>query len=558
MSSPDEVAAPGVRGDKDAASTGDMNSRDQGSAPEAHLGQEGREHLGDPLISPRVPRGSSLIQGPREIGEGEGGRPGMEGCEVESGRKLEATQEGEGVLRDPEGRPSSPVDQEEVGLDFLPQLSIEAKAMMRELTNLQTRKVCRYQSPQTCAAELAALWGCMDEGSNRGALSLSSVEGKQTSAGSLYPRGLGRGRAWVTPRRGTTSRIVSSEAVQCPSYNPTSSDESNETRVMRVTICLKEGGQAKSTGSTEREDTGKHASVHGRGSFVHVPHSVLSSANRTLSSGGEKQALGELEGSLSKKKPSVVWGTEGSRPSFPGATSAAPAAGAAASAAVPAPTPAASGALPKTSPRKKAPQEKKPLTDVSRGSLGGTFPPWGQRLKSAPVRSATLPPISGVALLGKATKRPMISGPKECKPFCTGKRSMARKTKESQPGAKEDNDPTRDPGLQAQLPTHRAEQPCTCTHRGEMSSGDPNTRAPQVAGNSQFLSLSQRSARPRAPAPAGDQDILVCPLLPAEEGEPVLQGTPGCPQCLMLRKEIEELKEQLAIMQALNEKFQDL
>ncbi|XP_036031428.1 uncharacterized protein CXorf49 homolog [Onychomys torridus] len=558
MSSPDEVSAPEVCADKDAASTGDMNSGDQVSAPESDLGQEGREHIGGPLISPRVPGGSNLIQPPLEIGEGEGGQPGMESCELESGQKLEVTEEGEGVLRDPEGQTSSPVHQEEVSLDFLPQLSIEAMAMMRELTNLQTRKVCRYQSPQTCAAELAALWGHMDEGSNRGPLSLSSVEGKQTSTGLQNPRGQGRGRAWVTPRRGATSRIVSSEAVQCPSYNPTSSDESNETRVMRVTICLKEGGQAKSTGITEREDTGKHTNVHGRGSFVHVPPSVLSNANRTFNSGVEKQALGELEGSLSKKKPSVGWGTEGNRHNCPGATSAATAAGAAASAAVPAPTPAASGGFPKTSPRKKAPQEKKPLTDASRASLGGTFPPWGQRLKSAPVRSATLPPISGVALLGKASKRSLISGPKECKPFCTGKRPMARKTKESQPGAKEDNDPTRDPGLQAQLPTQKAEQPCTCTHRGEMSSGDPNTRAPQVAGNSQFLSLSQRSARPRAAAPAGDQDTPVGLLLPLEGSEPLLQGTPGCPQCLMLRKEIEELKEQLAIMQALNEKFQDL
>uniref|UniRef100_A0A8C8VWR5 Predicted gene 4779 n=1 Tax=Peromyscus maniculatus bairdii TaxID=230844 RepID=A0A8C8VWR5_PERMB len=462
--------------------------------------------------------------------------------------------EGRSVVWGCEGRPGTPVDERGDSLDFVPQLTIEGTSFGQHVANREAWGVRRHPSPKSGPAEPLGIWGDSDAGtSRRGMRPPTSVEGKQVSASQQHPRGLGRGRAWVTPRRGATSRIIASEDFQFLSSDPESSDEFSETELMRVTICLKEGGQAKSTGLTELEDTGRRTNVRGRGSFVHMPPSLLVTTPRGLSSGGEKQALGELEGSLSKKKPSGVWGKEGSRPSYPGAAVAS-------SAAAPAPVASASGASPtKTSPRKKGAAKEKPTQwDASRGSLGRTFPPWGQRLKSAPVEPATFPPISGVALLGKASKCSLPSGPKECKPFCTGKRSMARKTKESQPGAKEDNDPTRDPGLQAQLPTHRAEQPCTCTHRGEMSSGDPNTRAPQVAGNSQFLSLSQRSARPRAPAPAGDQDILVCPLLPAEEGEPVLQGTPGCPQCLMLRKEIEELKEQLAIMQALNEKFQDL
>ncbi|XP_041500454.1 uncharacterized protein CXorf49 homolog [Microtus oregoni] len=537
-----------------------MSSRDEDkvSAPEATFGQEGREHLEDPLISLGVAEGSSLIKGPLKIGEGEGGLPGTDSCEEEPWPKSEATKEGEGLLSEPEGRAASPVDQEDVGVDFLPQLSIEATAIMRELSNLQTRRVSRYLSPQTCAAELAALWGSVDDVSSRGGQALSSVEGKQVSASPLYPRGLGRNRAWVAPRRGVTSRMLSSESIQCPSSYPTSSDEASETQMMRVTISLKEGGQGKSSGLTELEDTGRHATVHGRESFVHVPPSVLSSATRTLSSSMEKQASGELEGSLSKKKQSVVWGKEGSRHSIPGATAAA-----ATSAAVLAPAATAPGAIPKTSPRKKAAQEKpqkqvheKSLLDPSRGPLGRTFPAWRQRLKSAPVGPSTLPPISGVALLGKGNKCSLPSGPKECKPFCTGKKSLAKKTKESQPGAKDD-DSTRDSGLQAQLPTHRAEQPCMFMHRGEMSSGDLNLRAPQVPGSSQVL--RQRSARLRAPASAAEQDPTVDPLLPVGESQPEsVQGTPGCPQCLMLQKEIEELKEQLAFMQALNEKFEAL
>ncbi|XP_035293181.1 uncharacterized protein CXorf49 homolog isoform X1 [Cricetulus griseus] len=558
MSSPDEVSAPEVSGDKDVPSTGDMNSQDMASAPEADLGQEGREHLGDTLINPRVPEGESLVQRPLEIREGEGGLPRIESCELKSGPKFEAREVEEGVLTDPAGPTSSPVGQEEGGEVsgyFLPQLSIEAMTIMRELTDLQARKFCRYPSPQSCAAELTALWSSIGEGSNRGAEPVSSGEGKQVSTGSLYPRGLGRSRAWVTSRRGTTSKMVRSEAVQRSTSKP-ASDESSDSQTMKVTICLKEGNQAKSSGRTELEDSGKHTNVQGRGRFVHVPPSVLSSATRRFSAGLEKPVSGEPEGSLCKKRQSMVWGKEGSRPGYPGASAASVSTAAANSAAAPAPV--ASGALPKTNTRKKTAQEKKSLSDASRGPLGRTFPPWGQRLKSAPVEPATLPPISGVALIGKTSKNSLPSGPKDCKPFCTGKRSMARKTKESQPGAKEDDDQTRNPGLQAQLPTHRAEQPSTCTNHREMTSGDANFRAPQVPGNSQLLTLSQRSSRSRGPAQAGEQELFIRFPFPVGERQYQAPETMGCQQCLMLQKEIEELKEQLAIMQALNEKFQDL
>ncbi|EDL95882.1 rCG64283, partial [Rattus norvegicus] len=511
MSSPDEAAVPAASEDKDSPPTGGMNFWDQVFVPEADLGQDSRKRLGNPVTSRRVPEGPSLFRGPLEIGEGEGSLPGPESSELESGAKLEATEERGGVLRDPECQTTSPIDQEEVDLDFLPQLSNEAMTIMRELTNLQTRKVCRYPSPQTYAAELAALWENIDEGSNRRALSLSSVKGKQAFEGAPYPRGLGRGRAWVTPRRGTISRMVSSEVVQYPSSNTVSSDELSDTQVRKVTTCLKEGDQARSSGLTELDNIGKHTTVHSRGNFVHVPPSVLSSATWGLSSGMERQASAELESSLFKKKPNMGRGKEGS------------------------------------SPKKKQVQEKNSSLDVSRGPQGRNLSPWGQRLKSAPVGLATLPPISGVALLGKASKCSLPSGPKECKPFCTGKKFMVKKSRETQAGPKEDNNSPRDPGLQAQVPPHRAEQPSVCMYRGEMSSGDCNTRASQVPGNLQFLSLSQRCPRPRAPAPAGEEDAIVGAVLPGEERQQELQGTPGCAQCLMFQKEIDELKEQLGM-----------
>ncbi|CAH6780333.1 LOC100361265 [Phodopus roborovskii] len=454
--------------------------------------------------------------------------------------------EGRSVIWGCEGRPGTPVDERGDNLDFVPQLAVEGTSFGSHAANREAWGVHRHPSPKSSAAEPFGIWGDSDAGTRgRGMRPPSSVEGKQFSASQLHSRGLGRGRAWVTPRRGATSRIIASDDMQYPSSDPESSDEFSETQMMRVTICLKEGGQAKSSGLTELEDTARHTNVQGRGSFVHVPPSV-----RGLSSGIEKQASGDLEGCQCKKKQSVVWGKDGSRLGYPGASAASASTPAVASAVAsgPAPIAIASGTLPKTSPRKKTAQEKPLQWDASRGPLGRTFPPWGQRLKSAPVEPATFPPISGVALLGKTSKCSLPSGPKECKPFCTGKRAMAKKTKESQPVAKEDNDQTRDIRLQAQLPTHRAEQPCTCLHRGEMTSGDHNFRAPHVPGNSQLLTLSQRSARPRAPAPGGDQELSLRLQLPVGERQYQTPGTMGCQQCLMLQKEIEELKEQLGCL----------
>ncbi|XP_021044451.1 uncharacterized protein CXorf49 homolog [Mus pahari] len=521
MSSSGKAAVPAACDAEDTPLTGDANSQRQVSGPEAGLGQEGRERSGDPVISPGVAEGPSILQGPLEIGEGEASLPGPESSELGSGPKLEAAEDRGSVLRDPEVRITSPVDEEEVDMDFLPQLSIEAMTVTRELTNLQLRKPCRYPSPRTCAAELAALWGNIDEDSNRGALSLSSVRGKQGFEGALYPRGLRPGRAWGTPRRRTIGGMVSNEGVQYPSANTVSSDEFSDTHVMKVNVGLKEGDQARSSGLTELDNIARFTNVRGRGNFVHIPPSVLSSATWGVSSGMERQASGERESSLAKKKSNMVWGKEGSRPRHQEATSAA----------APASAFTASGALPKTSPPKKQAQEKTSSSDVSRGHQGRNLPPWGQRLKSAPVGPTTLPPISGVALLGKASKCSLPSGPKESKTICTGKKFPAKKTREPQAGPKEHNNSPRDPGLQAQVPPQRAEQPSVCMYRGEMSSGDSNTRAPQVPASPQFFSLSQRCARPRAPpAPAGELDQLMGPIFPNEENQQVIQGTPGCAQ----------------------------
>ncbi|XP_034340692.1 uncharacterized protein CXorf49 homolog [Arvicanthis niloticus] len=540
-----------------------MSSPDEVSFRGASLGPESGEHSERRRFAQGFPKGHGL--GPEEkllrSREDKMCLPVSKTFQCDSWLDTEEM-EGRSVIWGCEGRPGTPVDDRGDSLDFVQQLAIEGTSFGQHVANREAWGVHRQPSPQTCAAEPFSIWGESDASTIRRSMRpLTSTEGKQYAGSQLHPRGLGRGRAWMTPRRSATSRITSDDT-QYPSSDPESSDEFSEIQMMRVTICLKEGSQPKSTGLTDLEDPARHTTVHGRESFVHVPPSLLATTPRGLSSGVEKQASGDLESSLSKKKQSMVWGKEGSRPSHQGATAAAAAttsASATVSTGAPAPVTTVSSGLPKTSPRKKPAQDKPSQWDASRGPVGRTFPPWGQRLKSAPVEPATFPPISGVALLGKASKCSLPSGPKECKPFCTGKKSMAKKTRETQAGPKEDNNSPRDPGLQAQVPPPRAEQPSMCMYRGEMSSGDSNTRAPQVTGNLQFFSLSQRYARPRAPAPAGDQELPLRLPFPVGDRQHPVQGIGGgCQQCQMLQKEIDELKEQLAIMQALNEKFQDL
>ncbi|XP_029329516.1 uncharacterized protein CXorf49 homolog [Mus caroli] len=464
--------------------------------------------------------------------------------------------DGRSVIWGCEGRPGTPVDDRGDNLDFVQQLAIEGTSFGQHIANREAWGIHGHQSPPSCAAETFSIWGDSDASTLRRSMRpQTSTEGKQFTATQLHPRGPGRGRAWTTPRRSAMSRVVTSDDIQCPSSSPESSDEFSETQMMRVTICLKEGSQPKSAGLTEQEDPARHTNVQGRESFVNVPPSMLASTPRGLGSAIEKQASGELESSSAKKKQTMVWSKEGGRPSHQGATAAA----ATASTVAPAPVAVASAGLYKIGPRKKPAQEKTSQWDASRGPVARTFPPWGQRHKSATVEPASFPPISGVALLGKASKCSLPSGPKEFKSVCTGKKFIAKKTREPQAGPKEDNNSPRDPGLQAQVPPPRAEQqPSVCMYRGEMSSGDSNTRAPQVPANPQFLSLIHRCARPRAPpAPAGDQELPLRLPFPVGDRQHRIQAIGGCQQCQMLQKEIDELKEQLAIMQVFKEKFHD-
>ncbi|CAH7112766.1 uncharacterized protein CXorf49 homolog [Phodopus roborovskii] len=507
-----------------------MNSPEEASVPEEGFYVEGGDQT----------KSLSLVPRPAESSESEGSLLDPKVSEFPSVSQLEVSEPTSVVLwaggcwpdsSVPEKESlDSPVDEKVVGLDFLSPPSVETVAIGHQETNLESPGDGEHPSPEGICAETETETGS----SRRDPQASGSEEAKPASVAPPFPKGLEQSRAWVTPRKSTSSRMVIGEDTHHPIAEPEFLDELNEVQMMRVTICLKDGSQAKNSGPAETGDLARHSNVQARDSFIRMSSSLLTSTTR-LTSGMERQASKELEAFSSKKKPGALWGKGGVKPSYPEAPG--------------------TGSLPKANPRKKMAPKKKPLWDASAVTLGRAFHQWGQRLKSAPAEPATFPPISGVGLPGRSNKCSLLPlRPKQCKNFYTGKRSGAKRTRDLQLVAKEDTDLTRDPCCQIPFPTHRAEPPGQSVHQ-EFSGGDINTRSFQDPANSQALALGQKGPVSRRSAPSGDQETLVDPSPP----DPEMQlGIQGCPRCPELQKEIEDLKKQLSALQAVNEKFQAL
>ncbi|XP_021510434.1 uncharacterized protein CXorf49 homolog [Meriones unguiculatus] len=477
----------------------------------------------------------SLVSSPVESSEGEGSLPGPKGSKFSLVSQLEVaettsvvfwTSSPESLMPEEESL-VSPVE-EVVGLEFVSQPSVETEAIGQQLSVVETPGAREHPSTESLSAETESGSG------KRGPQTSGPEEAKSASAATLFTKGLEQSRAWVTPRKSSSSRMVIGEDTHRITSEPELSEELNEVQMMRVTICLKDGSQTKTSGSAETGDLARHPNVQTRDSVIRMPSSLLTSTTRALTSGTERQASKELEAFSSKKKQGVLLGKGGNKPGYAEAA-------------------AAAGSLPKASPKKKMAQKKKTSWDASSVTLGRAFHQWGQRLKSAPAEPATFPPISGVGLPGRSNKCSLLPlRPKQCKNFYTGKKSGAKRTKELQLVLKEDTDPC----SQVQFPTHRAELTCQSVHQ-EYNSGDINTRSFQDPGNSQALALSHRAIMSRRSVAPGDQEPPVDPPTSDPETEQLL-GTQGCPRCPELQKEIEDLKKQLSALQALNEKFQGL
>ncbi|XP_012498322.1 PREDICTED: uncharacterized protein CXorf49-like [Propithecus coquereli] len=502
-----------------------MSSPDKVSVSESDFGLEGGERASVRPAGRRAPRGPGLgldLGTPRS-GEGVGALADPEGFEAEQ----ELIEEGRTVLWGREGRPGTPTDEMGNDPDYESLLADDCAAIVQPLSHWAIRGVRRHPCSEGRDTQVSTVWPHPGAG-------LSGSGAMATSAAPARPIGPRKVRAPGIPKRGAKSklrvgrRIVHrpyKEGLVQPPSDPEPTDEFSEVP-MRVSIHPKAGVQGEPSSAEDPGDTPRHSSLLVREDILCKPGSFLSSPPRGLTSGMERQVSGQLDSSSSEKMQSVVWGKAGSRPSFPGAAAA------------------AVGSLPRAVPRKKEAQGNKCLGDASNLALGRAFPPWGQRLSAVPLEPATLPPITGVPLLGRSKRYSLLSsGPKDSKHSSTGKKCGVRKAKDSKPVARDDNDPNRDLDPKAQLQTPRPGPPCQHMHPGEFSSGDQNTRAPQVPRNSQASALRQGGATTRGPAPSSDQEPPV--HAPRAERQQQPPGTQGCPLCAALERDIQDLKEQL-------------
>ncbi|XP_045427860.1 uncharacterized protein CXorf49 homolog [Pipistrellus kuhlii] len=459
----------------------------------------------------------------------------------------------EGVLWGCEGRPGSPADLDGDTLDYLADEA--AMAILQQLTDRDDLCVRRNPSPESCDSEVSTLWAESQAGPGGGSAGAYGWVGSRLPSTARLPfREPGGGRAWGSRKRGAQNRseitvgrqLSFAEGLVGSPSDSESSDDFSELHLLSFSLRGKGVGQAKPRGL---QGTPRHSSAHVRETFLRVPGSFLPSAPQHLASAGVRQAVGELDVSC-RKPQSVVWGKEGSRPSYlPGAA-------------------AAAGGLPQVTPARKVAQEKKFPGGACRVAPQGIFPPWGQRVSAPVLEPTTFPPVSGVPLLGRGKGYSLGPvGTKQPKHSSAGQKSGARRKKGSLPVLVEEKEPERDPSLEVQ----------PLTHSPECSSGDgnSNSRAAGVPGQAWPWALSQGEALPRGPTPctlptslgaleaglcvlslSGNQEPLGRP--PARERQQQPPGAEGCPRCPELQRQIYDLRQQLAAMQSLADKFQNL
>ncbi|XP_043752837.1 uncharacterized protein CXorf49 homolog [Cervus elaphus] len=485
-------------------------------------------------------------------GEGGGGVPDPEGFESER----ELLEAGGRVLWGREGRFGFPADDQGDAL----QLADESvAAILQQLAFLNVLGISRYLSQESyVVGEVSAVWDLEARPCHQGRAAQRCGEAAQAEAGPLGVSGPEAGRAWGYPKRGTKSRLNVAVDHQWPPSespagllsDPESSDEFSEVERMRVSIYTKDGGRAKLKSPEDPGNTPRRSNVQGRENLLNVPGTCLSSAPRGLISVVERQGRqGDAEQediSTPKKMQSGLWGEGGSLSSYPGLAVASATAA------------AATGSGPRPTPRRKGVQEKKSLEGISKPAVERTFPSWGQGILATPLEPATFPPISGISLLGRSKKYALVpSGVKEFKHTGAGKKSVARRAQELVAAiavSEEDNDPNRHPFPKGQVSRPGPWPSWPWVHHGEHSNANLNIRGARDSGNSEPVASNKGGVMPRGPGPSGDQEPTDHPPRPKRQQQ--LPGRQGCPRCLVLQKEIDDLKEQLASKRYLADKFQ--
>ncbi|XP_077000949.1 uncharacterized protein CXorf49 homolog isoform X2 [Tamandua tetradactyla] len=286
-------------------------------------------------------------------------------------------------------------------------------------------------------------------------------------------------------------------------------DEPPEMALMRMYGLPEEAGPLEDAGAAaEKGDPSGPVPLQ-----ASTPHSVTSSM--------EKQPSGELEASTTEMAPakemeSVVGGKSGGKRSYPDEA-----------------TPGLNGC-----------QETKAIT-ASEVVLEQKSQ---ENLLGGPLGPGIGPSVSNASGLGKADKSALgAPGPKRYKLISIKKSLRGPELVAQKDNANKDADP------KDQLPANKSGLPFVSVIHGGQNDGDPKTRGSQISGNSVVLFVAKKGVKGEIPLPGGGQGAVV--YLPKKEKEQPLPVVHCCPQCFLLQKEVEHLKDQLASIQHLMNKY---
>ncbi|XP_069895230.1 uncharacterized protein CXorf49-like isoform X1 [Dipodomys merriami] len=367
----------------------------------------------------------------------------------------------------------------------------------------------------------------------------SHVGAEQASATLPQPSRPKTPRAWRERERGREVSRMFSQKDQWSSSDTDTSEEFSRRPRTRRSRRMNHRSQVYSDSPKESESTTGSSCDENEAIFYPVPGDFLPSSPQKVKTIKEKQR--GLEETSCRIKQNVIR-------EFSGAAAVVVAAAAAA---------ATAGGMLRGNPTKKMTMEKKIPEGPLRVTLGRNTPSWRQIRKTPPPEAAALPPILGIPPSG-GSKAPstLHPGPKRYKQGNTLKKCGAWKRRKSCPVAREDDEANRGPGLLVQLPKCRPDLPNFCKHGGEFNNVEHHIGDSHDEMDLQPFPQIQGDIMPKGRANSDDQE----PPMYYRDTEMPQQssGEQGCSRCLMVHSDIEKLKEQLAAIQSLTEKFQSL
>ncbi|XP_058514779.1 uncharacterized protein CXorf49-like [Ochotona princeps] len=463
--------------------------------------------------------------------------------EQELGPEPEMIQAGATALKACETRPNTPVSDREGPRGSVSQFVGAHTTVLQPQTLQGSRAVQRFLSPESRAAEAAAIWPPpVEAGPNQRGVVVNwgSKELMQACAAPWLrspPKEGGRAPG-LSNRRGARQQLNITTDVQracgeglvgLPS-DPESYVELRDMQTGRASINLKRDGQAMQPTESPRYSISPR-----RENFPHVSGPFSTTALWSRDSTIERQVVGELGPSSPKKMQAWLSRRVGGKSSPPRGADAAT---------------GKTEALPQALPSRQLSPGKRSLGNSPEVVLGTALSP--RRRRQLPVDPATIPPVTGISLLPKPGTSSLAWEPKQSKQGSPEKKSGARR--QTQLVTRGDLGSTRAPDSRSHLPSQRYKH-------HESSSGDTDIQEPQVMATFKPLPSSRGSftARglviSRVKQPSSHQQTLKMPEFPP--------GIEGCPRCTVLEEEVQDLRNELdelttVVIQLIGGKFQNI